>query len=58
MKTNFFYKHIVGDVHARAHSPKAEKLVNRRLDMIDMGQTGQPGYLQMIMIKEAAWRWV
>jgi hypothetical protein len=53
MKTNFFYKHIVGDVHARAHSPKAEKLVNRRLDMIDMGQTGQPGYLQMIMIKQA-----
>ncbi len=32
-------------VRARAHSPKAEKLVNRRLDMIDMGQPGQPGYL-------------
>jgi len=35
----------MGGVCARVHSPKAEKLVNRPLDMIDTGIAGQPGCL-------------
>jgi len=33
-------------------SPKAEKLVNRRWDMINIRIAGYPGYLQRLMIKK------
>jgi hypothetical protein len=41
----YFYRSHNALMFVQGLSPKAEKLVNRRLDMIDTRIAGQPGYL-------------